>query len=159
VTKIKEHSVDQLQDIEAAANKVYKNVESAAKDKKNTGDAFVAGIKATKDEDIDALAAAIKSLLKDAGLPADSVVDYAKAKAKDGRDSAEEYAKDLQGKFDLAAKWLPVDEETAVKAASGISPSLGKIVQELLDEAKDKVEDVKKVAEKGKKAVEDKVKK
>jgi hypothetical protein len=153
--KLKAEGKDKLKDLEAAASKVYKNVETAAKDQKNAGDAFVAGIKATSDDDLDALAKALKGLCRDAGLPADTVVDYARDKAKDGAKHAEQFAKQVQDKFDLAAKWLPVDEETAVKAASDISPSLGKMVKELLDEAKEKAGQVKDLADKGKKAVED----
>lgn len=141
--KLKAENKTQLKDLEAAASKVYANVEKAAKDKENAGEAFVAGIKATSDKDIDALAKALKGLAKNAGLPADTIVDYASDKAKEGRDYAETFAKQVQGKFDMAAKWLPVEEESAVKAASDISPSLGKIVKELLDEAKEKVGDLK----------------
>jgi len=145
--KLKSEGKDKLKDLEAAASKVYANVEKAAKEQDKTGDAFVAGIKATKDEDLDKLAKALKDLANSAGLPADTVIDYARDKAKEGKDYAEQYAKEVQDKFDLAAKWLPVDEDSAVKAASDISPSLGKIVKELLDEAKEKYGDLKDKAE------------
>lgn len=154
--KLKEEGKDKLKGVEDAASKIYKNIEAASKDKKLSADAFVEGIKKSKGEDLDELAKSIKGLLKDAGLPADAVVDYARDKAKDGADYAEQYAKEVQGAFDKAAKWLPVDEDTAVKTASSISPSLGKMVKELLNEMHHQADKAKDKLEEGKEAIKDK---
>lgn len=143
----KKLSKEKLKELNDAADKVYKKVEKASKDGKSVGDAFVNGVRETAPEDINKFVESLKKTAKDAGLPADAIESWARSQAIDSIDSAEEWAKDIESKVNLAIKWIPVEPETVVTQVSAVSPSLGNILDELIKNAKEKGEEGKKVVE------------
>lgn len=151
---------DKLKDLNDAADKVYNKVEKASKEGKNVGDAFVEGVKETAPEDINKFVESLKKTAKDAGLPADAIEKWVRARAVDSVEGAEEWAKDLENKVNMAVKWIPVEPETVVTQVSAVSPSLGKLLGELIKDAKKKAEQGKNIVEEGadkaKKAIKDK---
>lgn len=149
VKKIKEEHADQLKQLEAAADKVYKSVEKAVKEGDDAGRAFVKGIQNATPEDVEKLVGDLKKTAQEAGLPANQIESWLKDKAKDSA----AYAQQLQDQFNKFIDFVP-EPEAVVKQATALSPALGKIVEELVKEAQAKVEDGKKVLEKGKKEVE-----
>lgn len=160
VADAKKLGKEKLGDLNTAADKVYKKVEAASKDGKSVGDAFVEGVKETAPEDINKFVDQLRKTAKDAGLPADAIENYLRSKAVDSVDSAEAWARDIEKTVTTAARWIPVETDTVVKQVSSISPALGKLLDEVLKDAKKKAEEGKKVAEdaadKTKKAIKDK---
>lgn len=157
--KLKKEGKDAAKDLEKSAEKVYKSIQKASKDGKSGADAFVVGIKEAAPDDIEGLVKSVKDMLRSAGLPADTIVNYAVDKAQDGAEYAEEYAREFQTRFNQLAKWLPVDEDQAVKTVSSVSPALGNIVKELLNESKEQAGKASDAVAKGKKELDDAAKK
>jgi methyl-accepting chemotaxis protein len=147
VADAKKLGKEKLGDLNTAADKVYKKVQAASKDGKSVGDAFVEGVKETAPEDINKLVDQLRQTAKDAGLPADAIESYLRSKAVDSVDSAEKWARDIEKTVTTAAKWIPVEPETVVEQVSSISPALGKLLDEVLKDAKNKAQEGKKVAE------------
>ncbi|BEJ17889.1 hypothetical protein CspHIS471_0701570 [Cutaneotrichosporon sp. HIS471] len=147
VADVKKLGEKQLVELNKAADKVYHKVKEASKNEKSVGDAFVDGIKETAPEDINKLVDQIRKTAKEAGLPADTIEGYIRASAVDNIDSAEKWARDVQSALVTTVKWIPVEVETIVEEVSSVSPPLGKLVDEVLKDAKNKAEVGEKTAE------------
>lgn len=150
---------DNLKQLDDAANQVYKHVEKAVKEDKNVGEAFVTGVKEATPEDVEKLITQLKSTAKEAGLPADWIENYLRKKAVDSIDSAEAWAREIEDKVRMVAKWLPVEQEDVVKNVSAVSPALAKIVDQLLTEVKQDGDKAGKAVEKGAEKAKDAIKK
>lgn len=150
---------DKLKDLNEAAESIYKKVEKASKEGKNVGDAFVEGVKESSPEDINKFVDSLKKTAKDAGLPADAIESWVRSQAVDSIDSAQEWAKDIESKVNTAIKWSPVEPEDIVKSVTAVSPSLGKLLDELIKDAKNKAEQGKKAIDQGAEKAKKEIKK
>lgn len=146
--KIKEASKDQLKKLDDAANQVYKSIEKASKEGKNTGEAFVQGVTDATPDDINNFVQQVKDVAKSVGIPADQLESYLKVKAKDSINNAQEWADSIQNNAETFIKWSPIDGDTIVERVSEFSPSMGKVVKELLKDAEEKIKKGKEVLDK-----------
>ncbi|EJT48752.1 hypothetical protein A1Q2_08193 [Trichosporon asahii var. asahii CBS 8904] len=146
--KAKEASKDQLKKLDDAANQVYKSIEKASKDGKDKGEAFVKGITDATPDDLNNMIDQVKDMAKSVGIPADQIESYLKVKAKDSITNAQEWADTIQNNAETFIQWSPVGPDTIVEKVSEFSPAMGKVVQELLNDAQDKLKQGKKVLDK-----------
>ncbi|WOO77381.1 uncharacterized protein LOC62_01G000963 [Vanrija pseudolonga] len=138
--KAEQYSKDQLKELDAAADKLYKQVEKAAQDKAAEGEAWVRGIAAAKPEDVDKFVTDLKNLSKEIGVPADAIDQWLRDRTEDGKLSTEKFAKEFQERIDQAAKWFPADSDDLVKKVSNVSPAVGKLFDQLIKEANENIE-------------------
>lgn len=156
IDRAKKESKAQLADLEKSANKVYNEVQKARKDAKTEGDAWVKSLHASAGDDLDNLVKELSKVAQSMGVPASAA--WIRSKADEGIKDAGDYAEYVREKFDMAARWLPVDQETAVKKVSQLSPSLGKIVNDMLTDEANLRKEGENAIKKGKAKAEDAVK-
>lgn len=154
INNFKKESESQLKELEKRANKVYVEVEKARKDTKTEGDAWVQGIKKGAPEELDALIDSFRDACKAIGVAPETMESYIKSKTEEGIKDTAEYATYVQDKFNSAVRWVPLEQDDIVAKVSTLSPSLGKLVNELMTEGSDKMKAGKKALEKGKKEAE-----
>lgn len=154
INNFKKESESQLKELEKRANKVYVEVEKARKDTKTEGDAWVQGIKKGAPEELDALIDSFRDACKAIGVAPETMESYIKSKTEEGIKDTAEYAAYVQDKFNSAVRWVPLEQDDIVAKVSTLSPSLGKLVNELMTEGSDKMKAGKKALEKGKKEAE-----
>ncbi|WVW84736.1 hypothetical protein I302_106771 [Kwoniella bestiolae CBS 10118] len=135
IKKAKEVGGDQLKQVEESAGKVYKEVEKARKEGKDTADAFLKGLKEAAPADVDSLIKQLKEAASKAGLPADTAEAWLKSKAKDGKVDAEALAKQVESRLKDAAQYIPGEPKDLIKQVEQVSPSLAKLLQQALQQA------------------------
>ncbi|WVR06295.1 hypothetical protein IAU60_003325 [Kwoniella sp. DSM 27419] len=135
IKKAKDMGEDQLKQVEAAANKVWKKVEEARKDGKGQADALLKGLKEAAPGDVDSLIKQLKETAKKAGLPADTAEAWLKSKMEDGKVDAEQLAKQLESRMKDAAQFIPGEPKDLIKQVEQLSPSVAKLLQQALQQA------------------------
>jgi len=135
VNKAKSVGQDSLKEIETQSKKVLERVEKARKDGKSQADAFIAGLKDASPADVDSLISQLKETAKKAGLPADAAESWLRNKAEAGKVDAEDLAKQLQGRLQTVARFLPGQPKDLVNQVSQISPSLGQLLLQAMQQA------------------------
>ncbi|WVQ80522.1 hypothetical protein IAT38_002627 [Cryptococcus sp. DSM 104549] len=135
IKKAKDIGQDQLKEVEASANKVWEKVEKAKKDGKGQADAFITGLKEVAPGDVDALIKQLKEAAKKAGLPADTAESWLKSKIDDGKVDVDALGKQVEDKLRTAAKFLPAEPKEVVKQVEQVSPSLAKILAQVLEQS------------------------
>ncbi|ORX40125.1 hypothetical protein BD324DRAFT_616419 [Kockovaella imperatae] len=135
INKVKSEAADQLKQLEAASNKIWKEVEKAKKEGKGQADALIKGFKSATPDDLDDLVKQLKEAAKKAGLPADQIESWLKSKADEKNIDPEQLSKQLQSKLKTAEKFLPGQPKDLVKQVDQISPSAAKLLQQAMEQA------------------------